>query len=111
MSFRFEQLTVWQDARLFASHVYEVTKSFPQSEQFGLTTQLRRAAISVALNIAEGSMRRSDIEFKRYLRVSLGSLNEVVTALYIAKDERYLNQQAFDRLYGESNMVAEKFMH
>ncbi|MBI2334666.1 four helix bundle protein [Candidatus Daviesbacteria bacterium] len=65
MKFRFENLQVWQDARSFVNHIYFITKKFPVDERFGLIDQLRRAAVSIALNIAEGSDRKSDIEFRR----------------------------------------------
>ena len=83
MSFRFEKLTVWKDARKFISNTYSLTKMFPTEEKFGLIDQIRRAAVSVALNIAEGSDRKSDAEFKRFLRMAIGSCEEVVTAFYI----------------------------
>lgn len=108
MKFRFENLQVWQDARNFVNHIYFLTKKFPADERFGLTDQLRRAAVSVALNIAEGSDRKSDIEFRRYLRMSLTSCEEVVTALFIALDQKYLNQKEFDTLYEEAHMIVAK---
>lgn len=108
MKFRFENLQVWQDARKFISGIYIVTKKFPQDEIFGLTNQIRRAAVSVALNIAEGSDRKSDVEFRRYLRMSLTSIEEVVSALYIALDQKYLVQSDFNQLYQDANMIAAK---
>ena len=108
MGFRFEKLTVWQDARKFVGLIYEVTKRFPKEEQFGLTNQLRRAAVSVALNIAEGSDRKSDIEFKRFLRMAIGSLEEVVTGLYIALDQQFIDKEKFDILYSEANHLVAK---
>lgn len=108
MSFRFEKLTVWQDARTFISHIYRITSSFPKEERYGIIDQLRRAAISIALNIAEGSDRKSDVEFKRYLRMAIGSCEEVVTALYISLDQKYLKKQDFDRLYEEANLIVAK---
>jgi len=106
--FRFENLQVWQDARSFVNQIYTVTKKFPSDERFGLTDQLRRAAVSINLNIAEGSDRKSDIEFRRYLRMSLTSAEEVVTALFIALDQKYLSQIEFDRLYEEAHMIVAK---
>lgn len=103
MSFRFENLTVWQDARQFANSIYSITKVFPPEEKFGLIDQLRRAAVSVALNIAEGSDRKSDLEFKRYLRMALTSCEEVVTALYISLDQGYIEKEDFDILYQDAN--------
>ncbi len=108
MQFRFEKLQIWQDARLFAGRIYSITKLFPKEERFALIDQLRRAAVSVALNIAEGSDRKSDTEFRRFLRMSVGSLEEVVTALYIALDQKYLNQSDFNKLYEEANRLAAK---
>lgn len=108
MSFRFEKLTVWQDTRKFATNIYKVTATFPKDERFGLIDQLRRAAVSIALNISEGSDRKSDAEFKRFLRMAIGSCEEVVTALYISLDQTYLNQSQFDSLYEEANIVVAK---
>lgn len=108
MKFRFENLQVWQNARNFVNHIYSITKKFPPDERFGLTDQLRRAAVSINLNIAEGSDRKSDIEFRRYLRMSITSAEEVVTALFIALDQNYLNQTDFDELYEEAHMIVAK---
>lgn len=108
MKFRFENLQVWQDSRKFVSHIYTLTKNFPPDERFSLTDQLRRAAVSIALNIAEGSDRKSDIEFRRYLRMSITSTEEVVTALFIGLDQKYLNQSEFDLLYEEAHMIVAK---
>ena len=64
--------------------------------------------MSIALNIAEGSDRRSDLDFRRFLRLSMGSLEEVVTALYISKDQGYVSQKKFDLLYEEANILAAR---
>ncbi|MDO8638705.1 MAG: four helix bundle protein [Candidatus Daviesbacteria bacterium] len=106
--FRFEKFDVWQDSRKFVSHIYQITKNFPSEEKFGLVDQIRRAAISISLNIAEGSDRRSDIEFRRYLRMAAASGAEVISALYIALDLHYLNQTEFDLLYTECSVVVAK---
>ena len=108
MSFRFEKLKVWQDARSFANHIYAVTRGFPKEEKFGLIDQLRRAAVSVCLNITEGSDRKSDIEFRRYLRMAITSLEEVVTGLYLSLDQEYISQKDFDLLYEEANQLVAK---
>ncbi|MEX2028100.1 MAG: four helix bundle protein [Candidatus Curtissbacteria bacterium] len=106
MSFRFEKLNVWQDSRNFIKHIYSITRRFPSEEKFGLTDQIRRASVSVALNITEGSDRKSDTEFRRFLRMSITSLEEVVTGLYIALDQKYITQKQFGGLYEESNLLA-----
>ncbi len=108
MIFRFEKLTVWQDARVFVKNIYSTTKLFPKDELFALTSQLRRAAISVALNISEESDRKSDADFKRFLRMSIGSCEEVVTGCYIALDQGYITQEVFDNLYKEANVLVSK---
>lgn len=108
MSFRFEKLNVWQDARQFVSLIYEITRKFPSDEKFGLTNQIRRAAVSIALNIAEGSDKKSDAEFIRFLRMSIGSCKEVVTAIYIALDQNYINQKDFDIIYKQANELVAK---
>ncbi|MCW5941285.1 MAG: four helix bundle protein [Fimbriimonadaceae bacterium] len=84
----YRKLEVWQLARRMAVESYRVSQSFPTSEAFGLTGQLRRAAVSVAANIAEGAGRDSDADFLRFLRIALGSLNEVETLLSIASELR-----------------------
>lgn len=108
MGFRFEKLDVWQDSRCFVSEVYRVTRLFPKEERFGLIDQLRRAAVSIALNIAEGSDRKSDLEFKRYLRMSIGSCEEVVTGLYIAYDQSYIDDKNFEELYKNANFLVAR---
>jgi four helix bundle protein len=108
MSYRFEKLVVWQLARKFSVKIYKISGEFPSDERFSLTDQLRRAAVSIVLNIAEGSDKKSDKEFVRYLRNSLGSLEEVVTALYIALDLKYINNDKFKELYKDSNILASK---
>lgn len=108
MLFRFENLKVWQDARKFVSHIYSITKNFPKHEIFGLTDQSRRAAVSIALNIAEGSDRKSDLEFRRYLRMAITSVEEVVTASFIALDQEYLTQADFDQVYQEAHLIVAK---
>ncbi|HLB95886.1 MAG TPA: four helix bundle protein [Patescibacteria group bacterium] len=106
MYYRFEKLEVWVEARLFIKEIYFVVDKFPKNEQFILGDQLKRAAISIALNIAEGSDKKSDKDFVRYLRIALGSINEVVTALYIALDLEYIDQKNFQKSYKESHKLA-----
>lgn len=97
--FRFEKLEVWKDARQFISEVYRITTGFPSNERFGLTDQIRRAAVSIALNVAEGSTKGSDADFRRYLKIAQGSVNEVVTGFYIALDQKLINAKEFKVVY------------
>lgn len=108
MAYRFENLDVWQLARKFANTIYNVTKTFPKDELFGMTSQLRRAALSIGLNIAEGSDRKSDVEFIRFLRIAYTSMEEVIAASFIALDQNYLNQENFNDIYEQSNILGRK---
>ncbi|MBI2676641.1 MAG: four helix bundle protein [Candidatus Yanofskybacteria bacterium] len=108
MYYRFENLEIWKLAKKFSADIYKITGKFPKSELFGLTSQLRRAAVSIALNIAEGSDKKSDPEFKRFLRISLGSLNETVTGLYISLDLNFIVKSEFDGFYKDSCLLASK---
>ena len=79
-----KDLDVWRLAMDLASEVYEVTKAFPKDEQFGMTVQMRRCAVSIASNIAEGAARQGDKEFVQFLYIALGSVSELDTQLEIA---------------------------
>ncbi len=70
---RFKELEIWKKSRLFCSDVYSITSKFPDSDKFGLTNQLRRASVSIPSNIAEGSSRKSNKNFARFLQIALGS--------------------------------------
>lgn len=106
--FRFEKLEVWRDAREFVSLVYEVTSTFPSKEQLGLINQIRRAAVSIVLNIAEGSTKGSDIDFRRYLKIAQGSVNEVVAGFYIALDQKFIDEKHFEQIYDFSLKINSK---
>ena len=108
MSFRFERLQVWSDSRLLIGRIYKITSTFPICEKYGLIDQIRRAAVSIALNIAEGSDKKSDKEFIKFLRTAIGSLEEVITALYIALDLDYVKRKEFNILYNDLNLLASK---
>ncbi len=89
-----QKLDLWKKAIDFVVSIYKVTEHFPQEEKFGLTSQLRRAAISIVANIAEGAGRRSSKEFRQFLSHSQGSASEVDTKLVIAHRLRYLSRDA-----------------
>ena len=95
MSKPHKKLVAWSKSMDLVERIYEVTRTFPREEIYGLTSQLRRAAVSVPSNIAEGAAGRSRIQFRNYLSVALGSLNELDTQLEIARRIRYLGPQAF----------------
>ena len=90
--FRFFKFRVYQDAKLFHRKVIYYTKNFPREFEY-LKSQLRRAVLSVVLNIAEGSGKDSDRDFNRYIQNSLGSINEVAACIDIIKDEKLLDDK------------------
>lgn len=93
--FGFERLDVWQKAVQFAGTMYQITKSFPREEQFGITMQLRRASVSVAANIAEGASRASGKDQARFFEIAFGSLNEIATMLHIALGQGFIQEEQF----------------
>jgi four helix bundle protein len=97
--FSFERLEVWQKSIQFADLVYDVTRTFPSDERFGLTNQMRRAAVSVSSNIAEGSSRFSKADFARFIEIATGSVFEVVSQSFISRNQGFLNDEQFNRLY------------
>jgi four helix bundle protein len=97
--FGFERLDVWKKAIEFADLVYGVTRSFPENERFGLTSQMRRAAVSVSSNIAEGSARFSKADFARFIEIATGSLLEVVSQSFICRRQGFLTEADFGLLY------------
>ncbi len=90
MKRKHHELQVWQEAIDLVKELYRITASFPKEEVYALTSQLRRAAVSVPSNIAEGAARNGDKEFLQFLYISRGSLSEVETQLVIAKELGYL---------------------
>lgn len=88
----FRQLKVWENAHVLALAVYNATSTFPKTEAFGLTSQLRRAAVSIPANIAEGCGRSGEPELARFLRIALGSASELEYHLILSADLNYLNK-------------------
>jgi four helix bundle protein len=101
----FRELIVWQKAHRLTLDVYAATKAFPQSELYGLTTQIRRASASIAANIAEGSARSGPAEFRQFLNVALGSATELEYHLLLAHDLGYLNPEPYAIIDGELTEV------
>ena len=90
MQFHFEKLTVWKDAMELVTTIYRLTRAFPTDEQFGMVSQLRRAAVSVSANIAEGRGRYHRKDFIQFLYVARGSLYETITLIKAAASLQYL---------------------
>ncbi|MFA6275767.1 MAG: four helix bundle protein [Pedobacter sp.] len=93
---KYTELEVWKKARAFASHIYLLTSKFPKEEIYGLTSQIRRCAISVPSNIAEGSGRQHAKETIQFLTIARGSLYELETQLYISKDISIISNEQLD---------------
>ncbi|MFH1729112.1 MAG: four helix bundle protein [Pseudomonadota bacterium] len=97
----FRELIVWQKGVELTELVYKITKSFPKHEQYCLNQQIRRCAISIPSNIAEGFARKHNKEFKQFLYISLGSLAELETQLEIANKLAYMNNKIYDNIITE----------
>ncbi|MBU1962815.1 MAG: four helix bundle protein [Gammaproteobacteria bacterium] len=103
---RFEDLIAWQKARKVTAAIYAITTTGAFSKDFGLRDQIRRAAVSVMSNIAEGFERGSKNEFHPFLVIAKASCAEVRSQLYIALDAGYLDKAAFERIYNQAQEVA-----
>lgn len=97
----FRNLKIWEKGHRLALLVYEVTKAFPREEIYGLTSQMRRASTSIPANVAEGCGRSGDAELNRFLRVAMGSASELEYHVILAKDLRFLDESAFQRISTE----------
>ena len=94
--FKFEKLIIWQKAMDFGEDIDKITSSFPDKEKFNLSSQIRRASDSIALNISEGSIGQSNLEQKKFVGYSIRSLAEVVTCLFKAKRRNYILEEDFN---------------
>src|SRR5690348_10271386 len=97
--FNFEKLETGREAIAYADLVYELTRGFPDHERFGLTNQMRRAAVSISSNLAEGSSRSSRQDFARFVEIASGSLYEVVSQSHIGHRQKFLTDAQFRQLY------------
>lgn len=104
--FRFEELRVYQEALLFVDAIYQITKSWPKDETFGMISQLRRAAVSIALNIAEGTSRTKK-DFRHFLDLAKGSCFECVAILSIAKSRKYITNEQYAANYSHCLQIAK----
>ena len=93
----YKNYLVWQMSHQLTLKIYRITKDFPKAEQFGIVSQIQRAAVSVPTNIAEGAGRDSDIDFRRFLSISAGSICEVGYLLLLSKELGYIDESLFDQ--------------
>ena len=98
--FNFEKLETWHEAIAFADLVYQLTRNFPTEERFGLTNQMRRAAVSISSNLAEGCSRSSKVDYARFVEIATGSLFEVVSQATIGRNQGFLSQTEYEQVYG-----------
>ena len=106
--YSFEKLEVWQDARALVKSVYGLTSRFPSKETYGLSSQIQRAVVSVASNIAEGMGRNTEKEQVRFLEIAYGSLMETCCQLYLALDLEYIAQNELNNLRTDIDKVSNK---
>jgi len=108
--FRFKKWPVYEDGRKFRNEVKVILEKFPKSEQYALTSQIRRALDSILLNIAEGSGRWTDRDFAHFLTNANGSLSEVVAGLDMARDDQYIDQAQYDILVKKAEKVQDQLI-
>jgi four helix bundle protein len=104
---RYERLEAWTSAHQLVLMTYQVTKAFPRDELYGLTSQARRAAFSIAANIAEGSAKRGPREFRRFLDISIGSLAELSYTFQLARDLSLVDAETWTRLEAQRDLVGK----
>lgn len=105
---RFEDIEAWKSARSLTTAIYRITSDGAWAKDFGLRDQIRRAAVSIMSNIAEGFARETDNEFHRFLSMARGSAAEVKTQMYIAVDLSYIAQDTFSNLFEQADKIARQ---
>lgn len=108
---RFKKLKMWQLSREFCTDIYQTTSKFPTNERFGLVNQLRRSAVSIVSNIAEGSSRNSNKDFNRFLEIALGSAYEIETQLLISFDLNFLTEENLILLNKKLESISKMIIH
>lgn len=101
----FRSLFVWQKSMAFVTEIYQLTSLFPKEEIYGLTSQIRRSSVSIPSNIAEGYGRDGDSDYLRFLNISMSSLFEIQTQLEISFNLKFLTENQFNKIYGESREI------
>ena len=101
----FRDLLIWQKSINFVIQIYELTEDFPDKEKYGINAQLRRAAVSIPSNIAEGFGRNSPREFKRFIKIAMGSLFEVQTQIEISLKLSYITDELYKEIYSVSREI------
>jgi four helix bundle protein len=108
MAFRFQKFPIYKDIKKYIRNIYRLSAKFPREEQYGLANQLRRAGTSIALNLAEESDRGTDKEFRRFIQMSIGSLNETVAIFDISLDNGFMNQKNYDIMISQAESIVKQ---
>ena len=104
----FKELHIWQESMEFVKEIYIITSAYPEAEKFGLVQQMRRAAVSIPSNIAEGAGRNSLLEFKRFLTISISSSNELETQLGISEMMDFIEEDVSKELQHKINILRKR---
>lgn len=107
-TFRFREFKVYKDARAFRQLVRKILKKFPSNEKFILKDQINRSCLSIILNIAEGSAKKSDKDFSRFLGMAIASVSETVAGFDLAMDDELISQQEFSLVVTEAESIAKQ---
>lgn len=106
--YSFEKLDVWKDSRKFAKKIYALTRSFPDTEKFGMTNQVRRATVSICSNIAEGNSRKSSKDRANFFQIAYSSTMEVLCQLILSCDFEWIKTQQLNECRVEINKISNK---
>ncbi|MNK51005.1 hypothetical protein D3C87_698970 [compost metagenome] len=104
----FRDLEVWKSSVLFVKRIYQLTDTFPNTEKFGLISQISRCAVSIPSNIAEGCSRNSQKDFSRFLQISLGSSFELETQIEITKELNFINEEQYLEIISELHIIQKR---
>ena len=107
----FLTLEIWKRSHLFTLKIYNITKSFPREELFGLSSQMRRSSSSIPTNIAEGAGRNTNPQFAQFLQFSSGSCSEIQYQLILSKDLTYISEEVFKELHSEIIEIRKMIFH
>ncbi len=106
----FRDLIVWQKGVELVVRVYELTRSFPDNEKYGLVKQMRRAAVSIPSNISEGHGRRARVDYQRFLKMSIGSCNELETQVEVSYRLEFLNIMEYEQIRDDIDEISRMLM-
>ena len=101
------KLDVWKNSMIFVKDIYQATESFPKSEIYGLISQMRRAAVSIPSNLAEGAARKGKKEFKQYLNIAQGSISELDTQIELASMLNFIDEKLYNNLMDGLNTISK----